>query len=207
MHTILSIVYSRISDDYFEQIDYFLTVRCNGCGTLSFSHETTGDGYETVDRRGRPCRQREKRHYPNPAVTPEPDIFVDPLRIAALEKASPQDYDLRKLIQLLLELNRAYASNSYLSCIFLVRAIIDHVPPIFNQANFNGVANNYNGGSSFKQVAGRLQESSKKIADMYIHGQIKKGETLPNRQSVEFKAELDALISEILRNCSTRPHS
>jgi hypothetical protein len=44
-----------------------------------------------------------------------------------------------------------------------------------------------------------LDTAAKKIADGLLHTQIRKSETLPNAQQVNFAAPLDLLLSEIIR--------
>lgn len=62
------------------------------------------------------------------------------------------------------------------------------------------IANNYIGGSkSFKETMLHLETAAKKIADGFLHTQIRKTETLPNRQQVNFAAALDLLLGELVR--------
>jgi len=81
----------------------------------------------------------------------------------------------------------------------LTRAIIDHVPPIFSFATFREVANQYAGSKSFKDSAKRLDESTRRIADAHLHGQIRQIEVLPNRTQVDEHATVDFILSEIVR--------
>jgi hypothetical protein len=111
-----------------------------------------------------------------------------------------EDFDLTKLIEYCEELNKVSTEECFLAIPMLGRAIIDHVPPIFGCKNFAEVANNYPGGSkSFKQSMEHLENSTRKIADSYLHVQIRKSEVLPNRTQVNFSADLDVLLSEITR--------
>lgn len=80
----------------------------------------------------------------------------------------------------------------------LCRAIIDHIPPIFNVNTFNEVANNY-GSKSFKRNMLNLNNSLRNIADSYLHQTIRKKETLPNKTQIDFKNDLDVLLAEIIR--------
>ena len=79
-----------------------------------------------------------------------------------------------------------------------MRAIIDHIPPIFGFKNFSEVVNNYNRGRSCKELIERLDKSSRKLADIYLHKQISKKEDLPNFTQINYSAELDILLSEII---------
>jgi hypothetical protein len=80
---------------------------------------------------------------------------------------------------------------------------LDHVPPIFGCKSFAEVSNNYSGGKSFKESMKRLEDSSRKIADSYLHTQIRKSESLPNPTQVDFSNDLDVLLAEIARTNKT----
>lgn len=125
-------------------------------------------------------------------------LYVDSERIDHLERISNAKFDLTKLIKLLTELNYAYNNDSLYSVALLLRVIIDHVPPIFGKEKFSEVANNYNGGKSFKDLMLRLNDSSRKISDLHIHSQIKERELLPNFSQINYIAELDVLIVKII---------
>lgn len=81
----------------------------------------------------------------------------------------------------------------------LVRAVLDHVPPIFGCKRFSEVANNYSGAKSFKEAMGHLETTSRKVADSFLHIQIRKSEALPTRTQVDFRNALDMLLQEIVR--------
>jgi hypothetical protein len=72
-------------------------------------------------------------------------LYVDQTRISQLKNLSSQKLDLTKLIELCEELNRCDSQECFLAVATLVRAIIDHVPPIFGCKSFGEVANSYNG--------------------------------------------------------------
>jgi len=80
----------------------------------------------------------------------------------------------------------------------LVRAIADHIPPIFEKSTFTEVANNH-GSKSFKESMKNLDNSSRKISDSHLHTQIRKKEVLPNSNQVDFSNDLDVLLGEIYR--------
>ena len=56
------------------------------------------------------------------------------------------------LIRMCEELNVCFAGECYLAMIMHTRAIIDHVPPIFNCKTFAEVASSYGGTRSFKEA-------------------------------------------------------
>ena len=99
---------------------------------------------------------------------------------------------------MLKELDHAFSIENYISVILLVRAILDHVPSIFGLNTFPEVANNY-GTKSFKDSMLHLENSSRKIADSYLHTRIRRKESLPNPTQVNFSNDIDVLLAEIVR--------
>jgi len=125
--------------------------------------------------------------------------YVDLKRIKELESISNDKFDLKKLIEFCKELNICSSVGTVLAIPPLVRAILDHVPPIFNKQKFIEVANNYEFSRSNKNSMLKLQESSRNIADSYLHTLIRTREELPNKTQVDFKNDLDVLLQEIVR--------
>jgi hypothetical protein len=76
--------------------------------------------------------------------------FIDKNRFRALKKKKGK-FDFSRLLKMLTELDHAFSVQSYISVTFLVRAILDHVPPIFSLDSFTKVANNY-GSKSFNDI-------------------------------------------------------
>lgn len=136
-----------------------------------------------------------QKSLPNSKTQP----YVAEERIKELSEIESKVFDNTKLIRLLIEINTAYNNDSYLSIGILVRAVIDHIPPIFKCNTFAEVANNYKGTRSFKGAMKRLNDSLRNLADSYLHVQIRRKENLPTINQVDFRAELDALLSEISR--------
>ncbi len=124
--------------------------------------------------------------------------YVSASRILEL-KALRGHYDTRRLARLCEELNAAHHGECHMTTAMLVRAIADHVPPIFSCTNFGEVANNYLGSRSFKGSMQNLQNSLRHIADGHLHTQIRTSEILPTAQQVDFAADLDALLAEVVR--------
>lgn len=108
-------------------------------------------------------------------------------------------FDFSRLLKMLIELNDAFYRKNYISVILIVRAILDHVPPVFGFNTFVELANNYKGSKSFKASMINLENSSRNIADSYLHTAIRKKESLPGVNQVDFSNDLDVLLSEILR--------
>lgn len=125
--------------------------------------------------------------------------YVDEKRIAELVNIENKSFDLARLIQYCNELNNAMYEECCLTIPMLVRAIIDHVPPIFGCNTFAEVTNNYRGAGSFKEAMQSLETSLRKIADLYLHTHIRPKEALPNLKQVDFSNSLDLLLSEVIR--------
>ncbi len=132
------------------------------------------------------------------ALTNKSRSYIHPDRIRELSTIKHPDFDLTRLIRMLEEINSNHAMGNHLSVALLVRAVLDHVPPIFGKKGFVEVANNV-GPKSFGKTMQLLDQSSRKIADMYLHTQIRKREALPNEFQVDSSRELDILLGEIGR--------
>ncbi len=145
-----------------------------------------------------------ERLFPDPKVAQQElksggQSFVSESRISQIRALAPTAFDLCKLVRLCEELNIVYSGGAFFATAMLTRAILDHVPPLFGMATFAEVANNYSSVRSFKETMKRLEEAARKIADGHLHGQIRRKETLPEPQQVNFAAEVDALLAEIVR--------
>lgn len=129
----------------------------------------------------------------------EPIISLE--RIRNLKSIQSEKFDLIRLIKLCEEINDNYFHENYMAVAMIGRTILNHIPPIFGHSSFEEVANNYGGSqnSSFKKNMNHLNHSLKNIADGYLHQQIRKKESLPNEIQVNFKQDLDVLVSEIIR--------
>ncbi len=136
----------------------------------------------------------------NLKINPKARTYVNHERIKELKSISNSKFDVTKLIRIAEELNTSLEGECYLSMIMLTRAMLDHTPPIFGMKNFSEVANNYSGGGkSFKDHMQHLDNSSRKIADSYLHTQIRSSEILPNLTQVDFSNGVDTLLAEIVR--------
>jgi hypothetical protein len=126
--------------------------------------------------------------------------YVDPSRINDLKTINQPQFDISRLVRLCEEINICFAGECYLALTMLVRSVLDHVPPLFSAKSFTEVANNYKGsGGSFRLSMLNLENSSRKIADSYLHGQIRSAETLPNAIQTDFSNDFDVLLAEIGR--------
>jgi hypothetical protein len=130
---------------------------------------------------------------------PTPPAFIDDARLIELRGIRDERFDLRRLIAICEELNVCYQRECFLAVAMLTRALLDHVPPVFNSATFEQVASNYRASKSFKDQMTHLEKSARKIADAHLHVQIRASETLPTRTQVNFSAAVDVLLAEIVR--------
>jgi len=130
---------------------------------------------------------------------PPTDVYIHPDRIAELRRCKSGQHDLTKLVALCEELNTSHRSNQVLAVPMLARAVLDHVPPIFGCKTFSEVANNHSGGKSFREAMGHLESTTRKIADSFLHTQVRKSETLPTQTQVDFRNGLDMLLQEVVR--------
>ena len=167
---------------------------------LGMSHQTSYEFYSKLGQKKKkisisPIDRRINEETRN-IIT---DLYISIDRINELVELQPVNFDLTKLIQLLHEINVSSINQMHLSVAMQVRAIIDHVPPMFNCKDFQEVANNYGGAKSFKRSMQNLQNSLRHVADSFLHTQIRKSEVLPTANQVDFKAAIDVLLSEIVR--------
>lgn len=130
---------------------------------------------------------------------PTSDLYIAQSRIDELKTIRNNKFDFTRLVKLCEELNIAFQNGCVLTIPMLIRTIINHVPPIFSCKDFSGVANNYSWPKSQKNGITRLNNSLKDNADFNLHIKIRDKEILPSLSSVDFRTDLDILISEIVR--------
>jgi len=124
--------------------------------------------------------------------------YVSPARISELRAINSMAWDLRKLIRFCEEINAAYHNGNFLSVAMLLRAIADHVPPIFGAQSFAHYAASC-AGRSHQGSMKHLQGSLRNIADGILHQQIRQRESLPTASQVDFRQDLDVLLGEVVR--------
>ncbi len=125
--------------------------------------------------------------------------YVHPDRLRQLRACKSAQYDLTKLLRFCEEINICYQARLVLAIPMLVRAVLDHVPPVFSCGTFSELANNCSAGRSFKDAMSHLDKTSRKIADLILHTQVRKSEALPMETQVDFRNSLDMLLQEIVR--------
>jgi len=128
--------------------------------------------------------------------------FVSTDRIEKMGNLSHSEFDLKKLIKLLEELNLVYGLNLVYATGMVVRAIIDHIPPIFGFKNFETFASQYScpgNARSFKNQMMQLT-NMKDASDSAIHSHVRRKESIPDMIQFKKQTEIDALLQEIIRH-------
>jgi hypothetical protein len=108
-----------------------------------------------------------------------PGSYVDAQVIAAIKARQGTDqFDRSKLLRLIGELNDNYARGNGYAVHALLRAILDHIPPLLGCANFAAVVNNYRWSRTDQGYMHKLLDF-KLQADDVLHRQIStKGDLL-----------------------------
>jgi hypothetical protein len=105
--------------------------------------------------------------------------------------------DTTKLVKMCEELNDAYGRGNYISSVLLLRAIINHVPPVFGASTFSEAVAHQ--GRSVKAILTRLNEDARPIADLHTHFLMRATEQLPTKNQIEpYKAGFEVLIQEVI---------
>jgi hypothetical protein len=166
------------------------------------SSRVSGPSYVLVETTAKMIRagardiQRKSAQQP---AAPDAKLYVHPSRIIALQRLPAGRWDFKRLVELCREINVAAAHQCHMSTAMLLRTILNHVPPVLGFGAFSEVANNYGSSPSFKKSMKRLQDSLRNIADFHLHLPIRAIEDLPTATQVDFAADLDVLLGEIIR--------
>ena len=125
------------------------------------------------------------------------EYYIDPQRIQSFKKLKHPDFNFNKLINLLEELNINFHHGKYNSLLLLQRALLDHVPPIFNRKTFKDFYNNLQ--KSEKRYYQKFDDDLRDLADSTIHKQI--DNTIiesPTLFQVDFRNKIDRLLGDVL---------
>jgi hypothetical protein len=160
------------------------------------SYAAVSEAAEIV--RGAASHVDRKRSLPATLMLGAPP-YIDPSVIAALRSISGGSWDFTRLSELCRELNVVSGNECYMATAMVVRAIVDHVPPVFRCKTFAEVASSYGGSRSFKEHMAHLDKSLRKVADGYLHTQIRQREGVPTSVQVDFRAALGELLGEVIR--------
>lgn len=141
---------------------------------------------------------REAAEDPDYAATVAANqAFLDQETLARLKAVESTSLDCSRLIAMCEELNDAYARANYISATLLIRAIMNHVPPVFQAQTFAQVV--ANAGRSVKHILGRLEQEARPVADLHTHILMRASEGIPSKNQLEpYKAPFEVLIHEVI---------
>ncbi len=123
--------------------------------------------------------------------------FIDSSVIDKLGLIHNKKYDLAKVIQFCREINGTFNSGYILSTALLIRALINHIPPIFGYERFEQVVSQST--KSRKELFKPLDDIARDVADLHTHDPIRHKENLPTKRQLEpFKPNVEVLLQEII---------
>lgn len=114
-------------------------------------------------------------------------------------KDGKSQFNVSKLLRLIEELNDNYERKNSYAAHAMLRAILDHIPPILGQSDFNAVANNYSWGRTDKRYLRKLADFRDQ-ADDALHRQISSQADLLDFDDMPASVCIDRLLQE----CATR---
>jgi hypothetical protein len=132
-----------------------------------------------------------------PSTPPQSaDTYISRKVIEAIRaKGEQSKLDVTKLLGLIDELNDNYAERHTYASHALLRAILDHVPPILVCADFAAVANNYAWGRTDRKYIKRLAEFRDQ-ADDALHRQIETKPDVLGFEDMPASVKVERLLQE-----------
>lgn len=135
-----------------------------------------------------------------PAAAPERGPYVELALLDELEQAAAgTKWQVHKLIALCQGLNDAYkAGNSYV-CAAMIRAVMDHIPPVFGQSDFKQVASQHT--FTMKQTDkahAQFLVNSKSIGDDVMHRRIGPSVPVITMDDIPTPIRLNAILREMV---------
>jgi heat shock protein HspQ len=142
---------------------------------------------------------REKANDPDWAmVSSHTSDFIDPGLVSKIRSIESSRFNLSKLVRFAEELNENYRRANYLSCALLIRAIVNHVPPLFGCSAFSQVV--AGSGRSVKAILNVLEEGARDIGDLHSHETVDRYSAPPTKNQIEpYKPSVEILFREIER--------
>ncbi len=129
--------------------------------------------------------------------------FVDETIIEEIQNLEFPGLDTKKLIRFCEELNTCYMSGNYISCLLLIRAVMNHIPPVFGFTKFEQVA--AQSAKSVKKSFQILQDNARALSDLHNHMPMRSREPIPTRSQVEpYRASFEILMHEIICKGQTK---
>lgn len=131
------------------------------------------------------------------------ESYISDSNIRELQRINHDKFDLTRLIRYCKEVNDNFKLGNYSSVAFICRAILDHIPPIFGEPNFESISA-HTRKDSLKKTASHLYQSLKNIAEGHLPKQISEKEVLPLLKEVDFSAEMNFIIGRIIETLSKK---
>jgi hypothetical protein len=129
-------------------------------------------------------------------ITPTPSPYVNAQVIDAIRaKQGQSTFEITKLLGLIDELNDNYARRNSYASHMLLRAVLDHVPPIFGCKDFAEVVNNYSWGRTDKRYIKRLADFRDQ-ADDALHRQVSTKPDVLDFDDMPASVNVDRLLQE-----------
>jgi hypothetical protein len=136
-------------------------------------------------------------HFDSTVGSTEP-TYIDGRVVGLLEaKANGSRFDCSKLIKLIGELNHNFNNGNVYSAHALLRAVLDHVPPILGCVDFQAVANNYSWSRTDKSYMRRLREFRDQ-ADDALHRQISVKPDMLSMDDMPSRTAVRCLLQECI---------
>jgi hypothetical protein len=141
---------------------------------------------------------------PGRGVSRQPGSYVDRTVITSLEvPAGVRQFDHAKLLGLIDELNDNYRKGNGYASHVLLRAILDHIPPMLGCADFKAVASNYPWSRTDKAYMRKLLDF-KLQADDVMHRQISRRPDVLGVEDMPPRAWINRLLQECADNRPNR---
>jgi len=104
-------------------------------------------------------------------------------------------YNYKKLIAILNEINSSYSSGNSYACATLLRALFDHIPPLFGFNNFESVVNQHPWQQSVKEFMKRLLDFKNEPDDI-LHSHINNKEDFFTIDNLPSNNRVNRLLQE-----------
>jgi hypothetical protein len=124
-------------------------------------------------------------------------VYAKEALIAELEALDTPALSTVKLVELLRELNLAFANDMPFACSALLRAIMDHVPPGFGVGGFAHVVSNLKWTGTDKKWLKGLADFRVQGDDV-MHRQIDKGRSWIDMHDIPAANALNALLGGLV---------
>lgn len=137
-----------------------------------------------------------KRYDFKEKVTESPTSYVSQEIIEGLIKKR-DGFNYKKLIKMLNEINSNHIASHAYATSMLIRAVLDHIPPIFGYSSFDAVVSNYGWGKTDRAYMKSLLDF-KNEGDDALHRQISGQDDLLDMTSLPVAHRFNRLLQECL---------